>query len=96
MQEQLSSPHPPELINVLPPQHERRRRIIMMPEHPFPPKFSLHPHPEPQFVAAKSLILLPPKVVTLYIMQHSLYMFTNILKLIEVYIKRVEKIVVHC
>ena len=55
-----SSPHPPLLNNdePLPPQQQSKSKMIIIElPHPHP----LSAHPPPQLVAAKSLILLPPK-----------------------------------
>jgi hypothetical protein len=46
----------PNMLLPLPQQQERSSMIQIMELHPP----SLHPHPPPQFVAAKSLIVNPP------------------------------------
>lgn len=48
----------PLLPNPLPPQQNKR---IIINRQLFPPSL-LQPFPHPQFVAAKSLILVPPKI----------------------------------
>ena len=53
-------PHPhPKLKPPLPQQH-RRIRIKKMLLEPLPPV--VHSHPQPQFVAAKSLMFVPPDI----------------------------------
>jgi hypothetical protein len=66
----LSHPQPyPSPERPLPQQQERITRSQIMELHPFPPNkptlLLSHPlsHPHPQFVAAKSLMLNPPKFI---------------------------------
>lgn len=63
---QLCSPQPqPQPPHPLPPQqHKIRIRKIRLQPEPLPNPQTLPPlsHPHPQFVAAKSLMLVPPKL----------------------------------
>ena len=74
---QLLLPHPqphPNPKPPLPPQQHRRIRIQRMLPPPLPP--DVHSHPQPQFVAAKSLILVPPDIFfTVYLMRGCLAVF---------------------
>lgn len=57
----LFPPHPhPSLLKrpPFPPQQHNNKMIQRIEPHP-----SSHPHPLPQFVAAKSLMLNPPKFI---------------------------------
>ncbi len=64
-----SQPQPSPEPKLLPPlpQQKRSIKIIQMHEQPFPP-FHVFPHPHPQEVADKSLIVEPP-----YINSYALY-----------------------
>lgn len=67
-------PHPHPNPNPPPPQQHKRIRIQMMLFPPLPPV--VHSHPQPQFVAAKSLILIPPEIFfTIYHMNGGLAKF---------------------
>ena len=62
IQQQLSLPKPYPLPQPLPfPQQASRRMIQIQLLHPQPLLQPLLSHPHPQFVAAKSLILFPPR-----------------------------------
>ena len=62
IQQQLSPPKPHPLPQPLPfPQQASRRMIQIQLLHPQPLLQPLLSHPHPQFVAAKSLILFPPR-----------------------------------
>ena len=70
---QLLPPHPHPKLKP-PPQQHRRIRIQRMLPPPLPPV--VHSHPQPQFVAAKSLILVPPEIFfTVYHMNRGLAKF---------------------
>ena len=70
---QLLPPHPHPKLKP-PPQQHRRIRIQRMLPPPLPPV--VHSHPQPQFVAAKSLILVPPEIFfTVYLMRGGLAVF---------------------
>ena len=74
---QLLLPHPqphPNPKPPLPPQQHRRIRIQRMLPPPLPP--DVHSHPQPQFVAAKSLMFVPPDIFfTVYLMRGCLAVF---------------------
>ncbi len=54
-------PHPPPLCPHPPQQHRSRMiQIMLLPHPPHPDAGASHPHP--QFVAAKSLMLIPPEL----------------------------------
>lgn len=54
----LSQPHP--LLFMKPDEPLQQNNKIIMSQMQLPPLLSSHPHPPPQFVAAKSLIFVPP------------------------------------